>query len=245
MGKKDENRRTLTDFKIVGLAIPDLHWTWGSIPSSKAIKVEDATSVNGSTAVDGIKTEPNAEEKPEPVKVEQDDTKDAKGLQESSVTTKVATDASLPPSRIRIYFHTPVTADDARPIPHNSGYGDGPSDSRKGKRKKLEDDDGDIEERRAPPPPPQMASISHEDRSSVPASAAPSVAETASEGDWLMAAIVEGEDGPTAAGQSHPVDEDEDQLHISPVDAQDGHAMATDHDAVDGELVIFFATDVM
>ncbi|PPR02478.1 hypothetical protein CVT24_002027 [Panaeolus cyanescens] len=229
LGKKDENRRTLTDFKIVGLSIPDLHWTWGSIPPSKAIKVEDAASVNGT---DGNKLEANAEEKTEAVKVEQDD---AKGLQESPVATKVASEGSLPPSRIRIYFHTPVTADDARPIPHNPGYGDGPSDSRKGKRKKLEDDDGDVEERRAPPPPPQMGVLNHDDRSSVPASVAPSVAETASEGDWLMAAIVEGEDDAVTAGQSHPVDEDEDQLHISPVDAQDGHDMATDHEVIDDQ----------
>lgn len=133
-----------------------------------------------------------------------------------------------PPSRIRIYFHTPVTADDSRPIPHNSSpsfsSGATPSDSRKGKRKKLEDDDGDMEEERARPPPPQMRGTS-DDRSSVSPSVAHSAAETVSEADWLMAAIVEGEEDAEAEAELDPAregenenndpEEDEDQLHVS------------------------------
>ncbi|KAH9971804.1 hypothetical protein BGW80DRAFT_1253089 [Lactifluus volemus] len=43
-GKKDENRRNFTDFKIVGLEIQDLSWTWGVIPASKShIKAEPLT----------------------------------------------------------------------------------------------------------------------------------------------------------------------------------------------------------
>jgi 20S proteasome subunit alpha 6 len=140
---------------------------------------------------------------------------------------------------MRIYFHTPVTPDDSRPIPHSSSYyGDASissSDVRKGKRKKLEDDDGDIEEgRAAPPPPPQMGgslgngSISTvDDRSSVPASVAPSLAETVSE-DWLMAAIVEGEEDAEVEGAIQPPheedNEDEEQM--------DGHdvLLAKHHD---------------
>lgn len=113
-----------------------------------------------------------------------------------------------PPSRMRIYFDTPVTADDAKPIPHTSsaGYGDTPSDAaRKGKRKKLEDDDGDLEEGRARRPPPQMSAAVNDDRSSVAAS----VAESASEGDWLMAAIVEGEEEAQAEAELQPGGEEE------------------------------------
>jgi 20S proteasome subunit alpha 6 len=44
--KKDENRRNFTDFKIVGLEIQDLSWTWGVIPASKShIKAEPLTVV--------------------------------------------------------------------------------------------------------------------------------------------------------------------------------------------------------
>ena len=35
-GKKDENRRNFTDFKIVGLEIRALSWIWGVIPASKS-----------------------------------------------------------------------------------------------------------------------------------------------------------------------------------------------------------------
>jgi len=127
---------------------------------------------------------------------------------------------------MRIYFHTPVTPDDARPIPHSSNhYGDSStSDVRKGKRKKLEDDDGDIEQgRAAPPPPPQMdtngfenadntASVTDNDRSSVPASLAPSLPDTLSE-DWLMAAIVEGEEEAEAEGVLQPPHDDEENVN--------------------------------
>jgi hypothetical protein len=129
-----------------------------------------------------------------------------------------------PPSRIRIYFHTPVTADDSRPIPHNSSYSEGSMDSRKGKRKKLEDDDGDLDDIRVPPPPPQMAGV-NEDHASVAGSVAHSV-ESASEADWLMAAIVEGEDESKAIAEVHAGEESEDgeQLQISEIVNADEHA---------------------
>lgn len=236
-GKKDENRRTLTDFKIVGLAIPDLSWTWGIVPSLSLAKeegiannvdkqgassavVKEEASDNGSSvhAVTSscIAKETQTEVKGEvPVQSTEMEMADAKPLQDTMSNSRVSSETASPPSRIRIYFHTPVTADDSRPIPHYSSYGDIPSDSRKGKRKKLEDDDGDLEERRAPPPPPQMASTINDDQLSVTAS----VAETASEGDWLMAAIVEGEEeGGGATGDLlSEDDEDSDQLHVSEI----------------------------
>ena len=48
-GKKDENRRNLTDFKIVGLEIRDLSWSWCVIPAPKSpIKAESLTEVPSS-----------------------------------------------------------------------------------------------------------------------------------------------------------------------------------------------------
>ena len=103
---------------------------------------------------------------------------------------------------MRIYFHSPVTPDDSRPIPNGASFaitGSDETGSRRGKRKKLEDDDGDLEEGRAPPPPPggsrpeRSLSVDRLERASAAPSVEPSVAETASEGDWLMAAIGEDE----------------------------------------------------
>ncbi|KAF8974674.1 hypothetical protein BDZ97DRAFT_1911835 [Flammula alnicola] len=252
-GKKDENRRTLTDFKIVGLAISELGWTWGTIPSSSPVKTEDQNNnvdalgvadllVKEEIVEDGVPllssssmaVEKQTEVKSESIQTAQSsdvDMAEAKQAQENQSGTRVPSDANAsqpPPSRIRIYFHTPVTADDSRPIPHHSSYGEIPTDTRKGKRKKLEDDDGDLDERRAPPPP-QMAVATNDDRSSVGASAA-SVAETASEADWLMAAIVEGEEEAEAAGVLNATEEDDDsdQLHISPIVKE--HDMPLDDD---------------
>ena len=259
-GKKDENRRTLTDFKIVGLAIPDLSWTWGIIPSlspvkagshavdddeqrvSSAVVKEEILDDGGSmhaVASSSISKEAQTEVKMEvPVQSTEIEMADAKPLQDTMSNVRISFDTASPPSRIRIYFHTPVTADDSRPIPHNSAFGDIPSDSRKGKRKKLEDDDGELEERRAPPPPPQMGGTINDDQLSVTAS----VAETASEGDWLMAAIVEGEeDGVGAAGDLPSEDEeDSDQLHVSRIikDHEDNDSIDDDVTVGDPETFI-------
>ena len=227
-GKRDENRRTLTDFKIVGLAIPELSWTWGTVPSppqtNKAEIVSDEhkeelseANKDDSSVIEGIqagsKTEVSRDVPPGEV-----ETSDAQASQVADPNPH------SPPSRIRIYFHTPVTADDSRPIPHNSSYSEGSMDSRKGKRKKLEDDDGELDDMRVPPPPPQMAGV-NEDRVSVAGSVGHSV-ESASEADWLMAAIVEGEDESKAIAEVHAGEESEDgeQLQISEIINTDGHA---------------------
>lgn len=292
-GKKDENRRTLTDFKIVGLEIRDLSWTWGVLPQvtikPKQEELDGGAEILEATAKDELmdedvetKTE-NAGENPiqtDPSADQQSDTLDTIGLdvgssnperqktntqdhvplvsdppvQEAAQSTVplALTETGAytpPPSRIRIYFHTPVTADDARPIPHNSSsfsFSATPSDSRKGKRKKLADDDGDLEEERTRPPPPQMTGI-NDDRSSV-ASVAPSAAETVSEADWLMAAIVEGGEDADAdvdlVGDDvgNDAEEDAEQWHVSQLvathdteDVADG-AQDVDAPAADGEF---------
>ncbi|KAF4602354.1 hypothetical protein EYR40_005559 [Pleurotus pulmonarius] len=211
--KKDENRRTLTDFKIVGLEIHDLSWEWGIVSSTPPAKAEIMDeSLEGQVPSEADKEERRTSEIPmgsdtamiNPEQVDPSAPVDVAPVTKeptdppiqpaADAASAVPASTSCPPSRIRIYFHTPVTPDDSKPIPHNSSSYSVASDSgRKGKRKKLEDDDGDIEEGRAPPPPPQMASGAGDDHSSVAASVAPSVAETSSEADWLMAAIAEGE----------------------------------------------------
>ncbi|GAV99463.1 proteasome subunit alpha type 1 [Lentinula edodes] len=131
---------------------------------------------------------------------------------ETDTDSKVIVSGSAPHSRIRIYFHTPVSADDSHPIvPNSLSLGTAPSDSRKGKRKKLDDDDdGDGEDGRRPPPP------MNDDRSSVAASVTHSVAESGSEADWLMAAITDGEQtqpDPDAEGD----EDDDERLHVSEI----------------------------
>lgn len=270
-----ENRRTLTDFKIVGLKIPEISWAWGKHPDIKPDIKEQCLSID-------IKEEPCQDQITGDIETPREDTKpsteapisshavDAEsptdekamatsqsqtvsGLPSASVDSN---QSSPPPSRMRIYFHTPVTPDDARPIPHTSSYyGDSStSDIRKGKRKKLEDDDGDIEQgRAAPPPPPQIGTngfgnsnsadatpSTDNDRSSVPASIAPSLPETLSE-DWLMAAIVEGEEEAEAEGVLRPphdeeenVNEDREQMdvHDELVHVKENHDQDEDDDTV-------------
>ncbi|KAJ3498126.1 hypothetical protein NLJ89_g10261 [Agrocybe chaxingu] len=239
----DRRARCRRALGIVGLSIPDLGWTWGTIPSSSPVKTEE-TGNNANESVPSVipvKKEALEEDKssllanPEPEKgsaeFKTEPAQDVPSTEAEIADVKPAPDANAnpPPSRIRIYFHTPVTADDSRPIPHNASYGEVSSDTRKGKRKKTEDDDGDVDERRAPPPPPQMG-ISNDDRSSVAASVAPSVAETASEADWLMAAIVEGEEEAEAANALQSVEED-DQDAPHDHDAEHDMAEGGDDDA--------------
>ncbi|KAJ7117299.1 hypothetical protein C8R43DRAFT_1036986 [Mycena crocata] len=232
-GKKDENRRTLTDFKIVGLEIRELAWSWGVLPSLP-IKLEpkEVSLAADDSSQDIVKAETAEEDN---VKGNSADGSDAVASTSSVTDVKPAVpapdiplgpravpDTGPPPSRMRIYFHTPVSAVDSHPIPHNGSFSLGatPSDSRKGKRKKIESDDGDFEEGRGPPPPPGM----HDDRSSVAASAAPSATETASEADWLMAAIA-GE----AESDSHgPDGNDDDENHGHDAGTEAGAETDTD-----------------
>jgi len=216
-GKKDENRRTLTDFKIVGLEMPELGWSWGALPSP--VKAEEKEVVASLLDSPQVKDQEIGTTKltgaPKSENVPATDTTEVKA--DASYQEQSSSTTTPPPSRIRIYFHTPVSPDDSHPIPHNSSY-TAPPDTRKGKRKKLEDDDGDAEEGRERPPPPRSSQM--DDNVSVDmdgvgrGSTAPSVAETASEGDWLMAAIAEdegdvGADADTVAATVDGTDEEE------------------------------------
>ena len=206
-GKRDENKRTLTDFKIVGLKIPDLDWAWGTLPETVDSAVQDEpkpTVVTSDAPVAVPPTDGTSLATAEGATSGTDGAAAVSAVAPDASAVKAEIEALLPPppSRVRIYFHTPVSPDDAHPISQTS-YGS--SVARKGKRKKLEDDDGDYEEGRgAPPPPPHGGDFDGAGRDSV----APSVAETASEGDWLMAAIGE-EDGDGEGAEN---------LHVSEVE---------------------------
>jgi 20S proteasome subunit alpha 6 len=249
-GKKDENRRNFTDFKIVGLEISDLFWTWGATRTSgcqiKAEPVPEGLSSSSSTCsgdtvgqADSLPTKEESTDLPtSSAKVQEGEpTSDLKAApdghpvsQETSAPPEMAAPAAIPPppSRMRIYFNSPATPDDSRPIPSGASFsivGSDEAGSRRGKRKKSEDDDGDLEEGRAPPPPPggsrpeRSMSIDRFERASTAASAEPSVAETASEGDWLMAAIGEDEgDGEDGGGEL--------QLSGSDLNSRDGTYVA-------------------
>jgi 20S proteasome subunit alpha 6 len=251
-GKKDENRRTFTDFKFVGLEFPDFHWSWGTLPVQETpppspVKTETDDAADALDAPrDNVKAEPTeldlsdarsgAEAAPHSSVKDENYTSASEAVssrQLKAVPTELVIAPSSsdspagsfntpPPSRLRIYFHTPVSLDDSRPIPNSlstaSVIGPAPSDSRKGKRKKLEDEECDQEEGRARPPPPQMGGAVGDDHSSVTpsvdvdeaerASIAPSAAESASEGDWLMAAIAADEAGGDADNQTDLGDND-------------------------------------
>jgi 20S proteasome subunit alpha 6 len=219
-GRKDENRRTLTDFKLVGFEFLELGWSWGvrpdPEPAEQSVKVEPEEDKDGSlpdapsqshvtdagesTVADSgtaVKEELQEEESTA-LPVPPTDANPATSPEVTvpvraptpvlAATAAAKTEAS-PPSRLRIYFHTPASLDDARASsipPSVILEGEG---ARPGKRKKGADgdDDDSAEEGRARPRPPGE----EYDRGSVApsvdmdGSVAPSIAES----DWLMAAF--------------------------------------------------------
>lgn len=269
-GSGKENRRTLTDFKLAGIQIDDLKWTWGMVPPPPSSVVE--TEATAEPAVAGVSDAPVVKEEPtegdaelaqtqpaddaaasQSLKAEntlivepEDPSHSSSGKTASTTVTAHASasapeSVSPPPSRVRIYFHTPVSADDSHPIPHAvTGLSITPSDSRKGKRKKLEDDDGDLEEGRARRPPPQPSSqlgkaepvMNIDTDGTARGSVAPSVGDTASmsEADWLMAAIVEDDGNADAEG-----DDDHDMLHVSQIVEEVDEPQETGGGSDDGE----------
>lgn len=220
----------------MGLEIPELSWSWSVSQSDVvdvSIKTEDVPVSIPSTATPSAQGTGDSAPKTESATANPDATAStaASGSgdvssQPSAVKPEPTTILPPPPSRVRIYFHTPVSADDSSLISSNASFAQ-PSISRKGKRKKLEDDDdGDDEDGRGPPPPPPHSSdVGHEpDVGSMDGtetafgrdSVAPSVAETASEGDWLMAAIG-GEEPEGGDGMDH---ENGDEYHDPDADAE-------------------------
>lgn len=224
----------MTDFKLVAIEIKQLGWSWGVIPPLQ--KVDLAVEPNRESP-SPVKTE--ADEKvsseKDPAQPPSDMGRDDSGVDVKAEYSELDSlpakpDLGLPPvpqtgdapaipsppSRIRIYFHTPVTPKDSLPIPHASAV---PVDlsalsvsqgsPRKGKRKRVDDEEDDVAENRTSLPSAAhqddaVSVTTHPDQDGFRGSAAPSIGESTSEGDWLMAAIGEGSidgDGPNV---SHP-----------------------------------------
>ncbi|KAL5508082.1 PRE5_1 [Sanghuangporus vaninii] len=197
--KREENRRTLTDFKIVGLEIRSLGWYWGYVPPETS-----GTTTKSEETAEPEESAHNSEEPKEP-------SRDSDGIVTTEPQAAQTGSNGATAARMRIYFHTPPSADDAHPILPASSI----SDLRKGKRKKADDDEGDIEDGHRPPHPPPLPNgaesiddrLTEVERGSV----APSVAETTSEGDWLMAAITDGDadaEGETEAYEQTQIESD-------------------------------------
>lgn len=252
-GKKSEH---LADFKIIGLEMRELGWSWGVLPSEKLIvKAEVTDAMKGAegntveetqrtqqteqTQTDTLGADSVSELENSSEAIKQEPTQDAdvsaslnKDTSIQSVATSNGSTVPAPPSRMRIYFHTPVTPDDSNPHSLNaSGSFSIPADSnsRKGKRKKLEDDDGDLEDSgrgKRPAPHSQMAGGS--DTASIDmdvagrGSVAPSMAGTSESGDWLMAHIAqddredEGDHDVDAEGDNEG-EGDDDKLNVSQI----------------------------
>ena len=229
----------MTDFKLIAIEIKQLGWSWGVVPSQQNDGLPDDSnhkSTGPSKAEADEKVSSGKDPAQSPSDTEQDDSSANMKAEPSELNLLPAKpdlglppaphtgDAPVvpsPPSRIRIYFHTPVTPKDSMPIPHASAV---PFDlsalvtsqgsPRKGKRKRTDDEEEVDAENctshtSAAHQDDAVSVTAHPDQDGFRGSVAPSVGESTSEGDWLMAAIGEGineGDGP-------------DVLHRPPHDA--------------------------
>jgi len=232
--KKEEVKRAMTDFKLVAIEIKQLSWNWGAIPSSQkvdlAVEPDRESPVPAKTEVDEKVSEGD------PAQPRSDTGQDGSNVKVKAEHSELDSlpakpDLSLPPvphtgdgpalpsppSRVRIYFHTPVTPKDSMPIPHASAVpvdlsalATSQGSPRKGKRKRVDDEEDDDAEKRTSHPSTAhqddaVSVTTHPDQDGFRGSAAPSIGESTSEGDWLMAAIGEGSNEGDGPGTSnHP-----------------------------------------
>ena len=222
----------MTDFKLVAIEVKQLGWSWGVTPSQK---VDIAVEPNRESP-DPVKTEADekvsaAKDPPQPPDMGQGDPNVDVKVESSELDSLPAKpDLGLPPvphageapavpsppSRVRIYFHTPVTPKDSMPIPHASvvpvdlsALAASQGSPRKGKRKRADDEEDDIAEIRTSRPSAAhrgdaVSVTAHPNQDGFRDSAAPSIGESTSEGDWLMAAIGEGSNDGDGLDPSHP-----------------------------------------
>ena len=225
-------KRAMTDFKLVAIEIKQLGWSWGVAPGQKVdLAVEPSrespdpvkteadervfTAKDPSQPPDTGQGDSNVDVKAEPSELDSLPAKPDLGLPPVPHAGDAPTVLS-PPSRVRIYFHTPVTPKDSMPIPHASAV---PVDlatlaasqgsPRKGKRKRVDDEEDGVAGNRTSHPSAAhqddaVSVTAHPDQDGFRDSAAPSIGESTSEGDWLMAAIGEGSNDGDGPGPSHP-----------------------------------------
>lgn len=227
--RKDEVKRAMTDFKLIAIEIKQLGWSWGVVPplqnsglpddlnceSPGPIKAEMGEKVSSGEDPAQPSSGMTQDDSSVHVRVEPSELGSLPAKPDLGLPPAPHTGDNLsvpsPPSRLRIYFHTPVTPKDSMPIPHASAV---PLDlsalttsqgsPRKGKRKRTDDEEDEDAENctshmSAAHQDDAVSVTPHPDQDGFRGSVAPSVGESTSEGDWLMAAIGEGSnegDGP-------------------------------------------------
>ena len=221
----------MTDFKLVAIEIKQLGWSWGVIPSSQDVGPDANRESTGTTKIEADEKVFSEKTPAQPSSSSVQDVSSVGMKAEPSELDSLPPkpDLSLPPvphtgdasavpsppSRVRIYFHTPVTPKDSMPIPHASAV---PVDlsalaasqgsSRKGKRKRTDDEDDDAETRTthtsAAHQDDAVSVTAHPDQDGFRGSVAPSVVESTGESDWLKAAIGEGSNEGDGSDVSQP-----------------------------------------
>jgi 20S proteasome subunit alpha 6 len=224
----------MTDFKLIAIEIKQLGWSWGAIPSSQDVDLPVDQNRESPGPVKAEADEKVSFEKdlaqPSLVSVQDGSSVDMKAEPSELASLPAKPDFGLPPvphtggapavpsppSRVRIYFHTPVTPKDSMPIPHASAVpvdlsalATSQGSPRKGKRKRTDDEEDDDAENRtthtsAAHQDDAVSVTTHPDQDGFRGSVAPSIGESTSEGDWLMAAIGEGSNEGDGPDSSHP-----------------------------------------
>lgn len=176
--RKEENRRSLTDFKLIGLQIEELGWSWGICNSSVAESSEDPEKSSDATQVK-----------------EEDQDMDLDENKVLAPSNGAPALASEPRSRVRVYFHFPEDHLAATSAPEAS------SGLTRGKRKKTDDDDDEVNERNIRPrqssaaPSVDMASVDEQSAIAGTSDNGRDGTQETEDNDWLMAAIAEGSEG--------------------------------------------------
>jgi 20S proteasome subunit alpha 6 len=173
-GRRDENRRSLTDFKIIGWCIPQFDWSWGKCKEDQ-IKSEDPHS--SKHEIHGDAQEPAQEALP------------------AAPRSKLPHE---PPSRLRFYFHAPPE-EISRPSLSETIATRG----KRKKVDDDDDDDGEHRERNIRQRQLSEApSVEMEGDDRLLLSGEKVQNTETDEGDWLMAAIGEGSDAATPISRS-------------------------------------------
>ncbi|KAF8322261.1 hypothetical protein DL93DRAFT_2163096 [Clavulina sp. PMI_390] len=126
-------KKTLTDFRIIGISCPTLSWSWGNVPEDQSTEDADRTAISGAE-----------NQQSDPTSSQSSNASALSGVpdssQESNASTVTARGAET--SRIRLYFNSPIDLEDRLFGPPTLDQ----ATSRRGGKRKKEDDDGEPEE---------------------------------------------------------------------------------------------------
>jgi 20S proteasome subunit alpha 6 len=201
--KKEDLKRVVTDFRIVGVEIPELRWSWGVLSRSSKAEPQERplderpAKMEADDSVPAVESNaPSVGDADMAAKVDAGDSIAPIQLKSEAIdfVPEAMSSAVDVPSLFQIHFETSGTA--AAAASHAALHADSSTSSRKGKRKRADVEEDDFThpvDSGADGDAASLAGVVDTDglgRGSV----APSVTETASEGgDWLMAAIGEDE----------------------------------------------------